>query len=174
MASRPSFESTLRTVLLRELGAVRREIEAYPDETTPWVEVPGLPNSGGNLALHIAGNLRHFVGRILGGIEYVRDRDAEFARRAGSRAELLAGIDAARDAVDRGLALAPGELLGGPYPETLAGRQLSTEVFLTHLASHLAFHLGQLDYHRRIVTGDRAGAGAVSLAELPAFDETLA
>lgn len=170
MAERPPYVTMVETLLLRELRAVRHEIEAYPDDASPWIEVPGMPNTGGNLALHVAGNLRLFVGKHLGGIDYVRDRDAEFARRAGTRAELLAGIDAALDAVARGLALARAEALAGPYPEVFGERRIATEMFLGHLVAHLAFHLGQLDYHRRAVTGDRAGAGAVSLGELPAID----
>jgi len=161
------FVTALRTVLLRELGAVRREIEAYPDDMTPWVEVPGLPNTGGNLALHIAGNLRHFLGRNMGGIEYVRDRDSEFARREGSRAELLAAVDGALAAVERTLGSLGDEALLAVYPQAVGGRRLVTGDFLTHLAVHLAYHLGQLDAHRRAVTGDRSGVGAMALDAIP-------
>ena len=167
MASRPQYVAVLETMLLRELRAVRRQVEGYPDDAAPWVEVPGMPNTGGNLALHVAGNLRWFIGKHLGGIDFVRDRDAEFSRRAGTRAELLAGIDAATDAVTRGLAQAPGDVLAGVYPEAFGERRIATEMFLGHLVAHLAFHMGQLDYHRRVVTRNHAGAGSVSLAELP-------
>jgi len=162
--------STLQTVLHRELGAVRRSVEAYPDEASLWRLPPGLPNTGGTLVLHIAGNLRYYVGHVLGGIPYVRDRDAEFARRDVPRDDLLAEIDAAIDAVERTLAALPDDGLDTPYPERVNGRELTARDWLVHLASHLAYHLGQLDYHRRAVTGDRRGVAAVAVDEIPSAE----
>jgi uncharacterized damage-inducible protein DinB len=157
----------LQTVLARELRAIRRELEAYPDDASVWRAVPGLPNSGGTLALHVAGNLQHFLGAILGHDGYKRDRDAEFARRDVARRELIAGIDSAIGSVERTLQELSDEILAAPYPEPIAKRTVSTEVFLVHLATHLAYHLGQLDYHRRAVTGNAQGVDAVSVRELP-------
>jgi uncharacterized damage-inducible protein DinB len=154
----------------RELGAVRRSVEAYPDEASLWRLPAGLPNAGGTLVLHIAGNLRYYVGAVLGGSGYVRDRDAEFARRDVPRDALLAEIDAASDAVERALAALPDDGLDAVYPEPVGGRELTTRDLLVHLASHLAYHLGQLDYHRRAVTGDRRGVGALAVADLPAAE----
>src|ERR1051325_5327382 len=93
--------TTIRTILLRELRAVRREIEAYADDAALWAAPPGIGNSAGNLALHLAGNLQHFIGTRLGDTGYVRNRDAEFARRNVDRAEILAELDAARSAIER-------------------------------------------------------------------------
>ena len=73
--------ATTSAVLRRDLAAVRRSVEAYPDDESLWAERSGFPNSGGTLALHVAGNIRHFVGAVLGGSGYLRDRDAEFSRR---------------------------------------------------------------------------------------------
>ena len=168
------LRSAVTTVMLRELGAVRRSIEAYPDDQSPWAERPGLPNAGGTLALHIAGNLRHFVGLGLGGVAYVRDRDAEFSRRGVTRAAIVAELDAAREALERGMAATTDAMLADPYPEPIAGRRVSTGDFLVHLAAHLAWHLGQLDYHRRVVTGDRQSMGALAPGELPAWVEASA
>ena len=162
--------STLQTVLHRELGAVRRSVEAYPDEASLWQRPAGLPNAGGSLVLHIAGNLRHYVGAVLGNSGYVRDRDAEFARRDVPRDQLLAEIDAAIDDVERTLAALPDDGLGTVYPERIAGREVMTRDYLVHLASHLAYHLGQLDYHRRAVTGDRRGVAAVAVDEIPSAE----
>lgn len=161
------LRSAVTTMMLRELAAVRRSVEAYPDDASLWVERPGIPNPGGNLALHIAGNLRHFVGKGLGQVPYTRDRDAEFGRRDGARAELVAEIEAARDAVEKGMARATDAVLAAPYPDAIGGRRLTTGDFLVHLAVHLGYHMGQLDYHRRVVTGDAAGVGALSMADLP-------
>ncbi|WP_236646351.1 DinB family protein [Gemmatirosa kalamazoonensis] len=154
-------------MLHRELGAVRRSVEAYPDEASLWQVPAGLPNAGGTLVLHIAGNLQHYIGAVLGNSGYVRDRDAEFSRRDVPRAELLAEIDAATEAVDRTLAALPNDWLDAVYPERVAGHDVLTRDYIIHLASHLAYHLGQLDYHRRAITGDRRGIGALAPAELP-------
>jgi len=161
------LRSTIQTLLTRELRAVRRELEAYPDDASVWHSAPGIPNTGGTLALHVAGNIQHFFGAILGRDGYKRDRDAEFARRDVSRKELLAGIDAAIASVDRTLPRLDDAVLAAPYPEPIAKRRVSTGDFAVHLASHLAYHLGQIDYHRRTVTGDSKGVDAVSVRELP-------
>jgi uncharacterized damage-inducible protein DinB len=156
----------VRTVLLRDVDTLRREIALYPDEASLWRELPGLPNTGGTLALHLAGNLRHYIGATLGGSGYVRDRAAEFATRGLTRAELSALVDQARAEVSRALDLIDPASLDSPYPAAFDGRSISTRLFLLHLAVHLTYHLGQLDYHRRMVSGDSAGAGALSLAAL--------
>lgn len=165
MAS-PDIIATIHPLLQRELAAVRRSVEAYPDEDSLWDERPGLPNTGGNLALHLAGNLQHYFGAVLGKTGYVRDRDSEFARRNVPRADLLKGLDAAAVAIDAGIKAVTPDRLMAPYPEKVGGRTIQTHVFLTHLLSHLAYHLGQIDYHRRVVTGDKAGIGAVPVKEL--------
>jgi uncharacterized damage-inducible protein DinB len=161
------LRSVVQSVLCRELAALRRSIEAYPDDDSLWTEHPGLPNSGGTLALHLAGNLQHYLGAVLGGSDYRRDRDAEFARRGVARSVLLAELDAAREAIERGLTAIGDDALARAYPEPIAGRTVTTGDYLVHLATHLAYHLGQLDYHRRLVTGDRRSIGAVAPAELP-------
>ena len=152
----------IQAMLLRELAAARRTVETYPDDASLWAHPAGLPNAGGTLVLHLAGNLQHYVGAVLGRSGYRRDRPAEFARRDVSRAELLRELDGARSAVERVLPTVREEALSQPYPEPIGGNTLTTGVFLAHLATHLAYHLGQLDYHRRVVTGDAKGVGALS------------
>src|SRR3954447_2385900 len=151
-------------ILDRDLRGLQREVEAYPDESDLWTEVPGLPNVGGTLALHLAGNLQWYLGALLGHTGYVRDRAAEFARRDVPRAELIREIEAARDAVARALSAAPDSK--AEYPEFIAGKRVITGEYLMHLATHFAYHLGQLDYHRRTVTGEQGGVGTVRPAEL--------
>ncbi|HUG39484.1 MAG TPA: DinB family protein [Longimicrobiales bacterium] len=163
----------IRNVLVRELGAVAREVAAYPSDELLWREVPGLPNPGGTLALHLAGNLEHYVGAVLGGTGYVRDRDAEFATRGLTRAEVRARVEAAAAAVDRSLTSATGAQVEGEYPEMVAGQRVRTADFLVHLVSHLGYHLGQLDYHRRMVAPDTGGVGTISLAALPDYRSGL-
>lgn len=156
----------IRSILERDLSALRREVEAYPNERDLWREVPGLPNVGGTLALHLAGNVQHYLGAQLGGTRYVRDRPAEFARRNVPRSELLDEIEAARRAIRASLDNLPESRLSADFPEAIAGSKLATGEYLVHLATHFAYHLGQLDYHRRMVTGSNAGVGAMRPAEL--------
>jgi len=157
----------LRAVILRDLRALAREIEAYPDDETLWRTMPGVANAGGTLALHITGNLRHFIGAQLGRSAYVRDREAEFARRRMSRKELLAQVNAALTEVERTFEGVGDAQLPGAFPERVAGRALDTDVFLVHLAAHLGYHLGQIDYHRRLTTMDGRTIDAMSIPELP-------
>lgn len=161
------LQTTIRTILTRELYALRRGVEAYPDDASLWRTVPGIANVGGTLVLHLCGNLQHFIGAVLGGSGYRRDREAEFNRRGISRDALIDEIDAAIAAVARGLDATSDDALGRRYPEKVGGREVMTADMLVHSAAHLAYHLGQFDYHRRIVTGDGRTIGAVAPAELP-------
>ena len=159
-------------VLLREIESVRRSVEAYPDDAALWQPMPGITNTGGTLALHIAGGLRHFLGSILGGITYTRDRDAEFGNRTATRAELLAQLDETRNAIVATIPKLSNEILARPYPLPVGGRTVSTGDFVVHLATHLAYHLGQLDYHRRFVTGQPVVVPALEIAKIPEFKVT--
>jgi uncharacterized damage-inducible protein DinB len=156
----------VRRVLVRELGTIAAELEAYPDDASVWACPPGLPNAAGTLALHLVGNLRYFVGARLGGTGYVRDRAAEFATRGVSRADLRAQVDAAVQEVGDALARLTPAHLDERFPEPIGGVHLSTGRFLQHLVAHTGYHLGQLDYHRRVVTGDARGVGALPIARL--------
>lgn len=148
----------------RDLASVKAEILAYPDDTTPWATPAGAPNSGGNLVLHLAGNLRHFIGAGLGGSGYARDRDAEFAARSGTRAALAALIDITAAEVAHGMRVATDAQFAAPI--TLVNVTIPVRRAILQFAIHLGYHLGQLDYHRRLVTGDKTGVGAMGLPPL--------
>ncbi len=156
----------ITNVITRELKALRREIETYPSEEDLWEVRPGIANPGGNLALHLAGNLQYFLGNVLGKTGYVRNREAEFASKDVPRAELLREIDNALAAVATGMSKLTEADLAKPYPEPVGGVSSSTGAFLAHFATHLAYHLGQVDYHRRILTGEGKTVKAVALTEL--------
>ena len=160
------MQAAVASILARDLDALRREVEAYPDEADLWRSVPGIPNSGGTLVLHLAGNLQHFIGNQLGGTKYVRDRAAEFARRDVPRAELLREIEAARVAVRAGLSRLSEAQLTEEWPGPVAGVTVLTGEYLMHLTTHMAYHLGQVDFHRRAVTGSGVPIGAVQPKEL--------
>ena len=161
-----SLPQTLSALLARDLAAFRRTVAAFPDDRGPWTPVPGVPNTAGTLALHAAGNLRHFIGAVLGHTGYVRDREAEFSRRDVPRAELIALLEAAERESVAALAALDQGMLAAEYAAPAGGLRVGTADFLVHLATHLAFHLGQADLHRRAVTGDGASVGPVSVREL--------
>lgn len=153
-------------VITRELKALRREIETYPSDGELWYVRPGITNPGGNLALHLAGNIQYFIGNVLGKNGYVRNRDAEFGDKDVPRAELLQEIDNAIAAVETGMSKITEADLAKPYPEAVGGVSSTTGAFLAHFATHLAYHLGQVDYHRRILTGESKTVKAMAVTEL--------
>jgi uncharacterized damage-inducible protein DinB len=155
------ISSAVGSLLERDLAALRREVEAFPEERGLWARVPGVSNSAGTLVLHLAGNLQHFFGARLGKTGYVRDRPAEFSRQNVPRAELLREIDSAAEAVRAGLARLTPAQLAGDFPETVGGARLVTGEYLIHLTAHFAYHLGQVDYLRRVITGSDSTVGAM-------------
>ena len=158
--------ASIAAILARDLRALSREIEAYPDDELPWHVPPGIANSGGNLVLHLCGNLQYLVGAQLGATGFVRDRDAEFTQRGVARRELVARVQATSSVVERTLAGMSDERLAEDFPLVLNGYRARTDDFLLHLATHLAYHLGQVDYHRRLVCGGGGPVGTMLVAEL--------
>jgi len=134
----------------RDLDKLRDEVEAYVDEADLWKVNGAVTNSGGNLALHLVGNLNHFIGGILGNSGYVRDRDAEFTDKDLSRQKLLDEIDRSKPFILAALGTVTDEVLASNYPIEVFGHPMTTEFFLVHLSTHFNYHLGQLNYHRRM------------------------
>ena len=89
------FAADIALTLVRELEGFKRELAHFPDDESVWSTPPGVTNAAGNLALHVAGNLQHFIGAVLGGTGYVRNRDLEFGQRSGLRENIYAELDAA-------------------------------------------------------------------------------
>lgn len=156
----------LLVVMVRDLRALAREVSAYPTDAHLWQSLPGITNTGGSLALHLAGNVRHFFGAVLGGSEYVRDREREFSGRDIARAEIVAEIVIAIAEAERVIPSLTPETLAAPFPAEFAGRRAPTGRVLAHLCSHLAYHLGQIDYHRRIVAPGSGTVGTMSVTDL--------
>jgi uncharacterized damage-inducible protein DinB len=153
-------------ILDRDLRALAREVEAYPDDGSLWLLPEGAANSAGTLVLHLTGNIQHFLGAHLGGTGFVRDRNAEFAARGVPRAALLRQIEAARSAVRSAGERLTDAALEQDFPEVVGGMRVATGEYLIHLVSHFAYHLGQVDYHRRLVTRDVRGVNAIRAGEL--------
>jgi hypothetical protein len=156
----------IASVMARELASYSRELDLFQDESLIWATVPGIANSAGNLALHVAGNLQHYVGATLGDTGYVRDRDFEFSARGLSRETLHAELSTASRVVTAVLGNFPESRLQETYPDILDGIRLPTGLFFQQLSSHLAFHLGQVGYLRRVLTQSSESSGAVSMKAL--------
>ncbi|MEO7520943.1 MAG: DUF1572 family protein [Gemmatimonas sp.] len=168
-STREMLRDTVLRMLHRELAAVQREIEAYPDDESLWQVAPGISNSGGTLALHLAGNVRHFVGEVLGNSGYQRDRDAEFNSRGLARAHVSREIGDAMAQAVRALRSLDPSRLDADFPVAVGpGTTLRTDVMLLHLSVHAAYHLGQIDYHRRLLTTDAPIVGTLPLSALTA------
>ena len=153
-------------VLTRELDGLVREIEAFPDDAAVWHVLPGVTNSAGNLSLHVAGGLQHFIGAMLGKTGYVRNRDDEFSRRHGTRAEVIEELQRARRVVETALLALPETALESTLSHPSLPGPVPTQRMLVHLCAHAAFHLGQVGYLRRLLTGENQSTGPLPMKPL--------
>ncbi len=132
------------------LDKLKSEIEAYPDDASLWLLADGISNPGGTLCRHLTGNLNHFIGHALGNTGYVRDRPLEFSIRDLPKAQLVKDIAEARAMLAQVL---PSVNLDAGYPPEMWGKEMSVRSSLLKLVTHLAYHVGQVNYHRRLVGG---------------------
>lgn len=144
----------------RDLTRLIQELRAFPTDETLWARAPGVKNSAGNLVLHLEGNLREYVGRQLGGVAYSRARDQEFTRAGVSRDELVRRMEEVKELIAKVVSGLGDQALAKPHPERVLERDLCSRDLLVHLHGHLNFHLGQIDYLRRILTEGSAVAFA--------------
>lgn len=156
----------VRRCLLRDLEGFSAELDGYPDDASVWTDLPGFANSTGTLVLHACGNLRHFIGAVLGGSRYIRNRDLEFSTRDLPRAELHMLLAVTRDEIARAFDVIDPVMLAQQFPVEVGGGHLPTDRMLVHLATHLGYHLGQADGHRRAVTGERKSVGAMGVTAI--------
>jgi uncharacterized damage-inducible protein DinB len=140
----------MKDIFLTELNKLEQEIKSIPDDAL-WKTSGGIKNSCGNLCLHLCGNLQHYVGAILGKSGYMRNRDAEFSSKNISKEKLLTEIMKAKEAISKTVPLLNKEDLQKIYPQDFLGKDVTTEYFLIHLLSHFDYHLGQINYLRRIL-----------------------
>ena len=141
----------LSTIFGHDLRRLAQEIAAYQREEAIWLTAPGISNSGGNLCLHLLGNLNTYIGAGLGHTGYLRHRELEFSQKDIPRQELLQGIEETLATVEVTLARLADEQLAQDYPLVVFEDKMTTAYFLTHLATHLTYHLGQINYHRRLL-----------------------
>lgn len=133
----------------RDLSRLEDEIAAYETEEAIWRVPEGIKNSAGNLCLHLCGNLQHFIGAVLGQTGYVRQRDREFSDKNIPRQDLLALVGVTRRVVLTVIVGLTPEAMAKQFPERVMG-DMTTDHFLVHLYGHLNYHLGQINYHRRL------------------------
>ena len=140
----------------RELNKLIEEIKLYSTEEKIWEITPGIKNSGGNLCMHICGNLQHFIGNVLGNSGYIRNRDKEFSVSGIPSSQLINEIEKTLEIVVSTLKSTAEIDLEEEYtafPAHLLGKEKLTKgFFLMHLISHLDYHMGQINYHRRMIS----------------------
>jgi len=141
----------LRTLFKRDLERLQQEIEQYQNEAHLWVTDGKISNSAGNLCLHLVGNLNTYIGMELGKTGYVRNRDLEFSQKNVPQAELVQMVKNTREVVDQALSTLTTEQLEANYPTRFFDYEMTTQFFLIHLVAHLSYHLGQINYHRRLL-----------------------
>ena len=137
----------------RELLKLKEEITKFKDEGNIWRTANGITNSAGTLVLHLLGNMNFTIGTQLGGTGYVRNRDQEFSLRDVPREKLIADIDSTIEVVKTSLAGLDQAKLDETYPLEFVG-QKSTAFYLSFFYGHFTYHLGQINYLRRILDYD--------------------
>ncbi|RED43430.1 uncharacterized protein DUF1572 [Winogradskyella eximia] len=142
---------TLLELFTRDLNLLTEEIRQYKNESNLWKTEGLITNSAGGLCLHLIGNLNHFIGAILGGTGYVRQRELEFTLTDVPKMELIKQVEDTLDVIDRTLKKLTEADLQKEYELQVFKKPMSTEYFLVHLSTHLSYHLGQINYHRRLL-----------------------
>lgn len=142
---------TLIKLFSRDLNKLKAEVQLYKDEANLWRTSKDVTNSAGNLCLHLVGNLNAYIGAALGHTGYIRQRDLEFSLKDISRDELLNQVDEVMLTVNNTLTNLAVDDLRKEYPIDVFNEKMTTEYFLIHLSTHLVYHLGQINYHRRLL-----------------------
>jgi len=136
----------------KQLRQLKEEISSYENEEDLWKLTGDIKNTPGNLAIHICGNLLYNFGTILQDTGYVRNRDLEFSKKNIPKSEILKEIDSTIEVVTGALKKLTPDDINKPFPGKLYGDEGTTGDLILRLAFHLAYHLGQINYHRRILT----------------------
>ncbi len=135
----------------RDLNKLEVEISQYATNEDLWKTGGAIANSAGNLCLHLCGNLQHYIGAQLGNSGYVRNRPLEFSTKGLSKEQLIREIHTTKHILVKTLKSTSQESLQKTYPEEVLGYPMTTGFFLTHLFAHFSYHLGQINYHRRLI-----------------------
>jgi uncharacterized damage-inducible protein DinB len=142
---------TLKSLFDRDLNKLKLEIESYQNESQIWAIDKNISNSAGNLCLHLIGNLNTYIGAEIGKTGYIRNRELEFSLKDVPRSELIEKIENTILVVNKALDTLTETDLEAIYPLAVFEKEMTTGFFLIHLSTHLAYHLGQINYHRRLL-----------------------
>jgi Protein of unknown function (DUF1572) len=142
---------TLKTLFGSGLQKLKSEIEAYQNENRIWQVEKAISNSAGNLCLHVTGSLNTYIGAALAKTNYIRNRDLEFSLKGIPRAELIRRIEETMLVVEKGLNNLPPDQLKADFPVVIWDKATEMEYTLVHFIGHLNYHLGQINYHRRLL-----------------------
>ena len=146
------LSESLIYVYENDLRRVMAEIKQYEAEEDLWKVTGEISNSGGNLALHLIGNVKHYLGAVLGGSSYKRERDKEFSNRHISRKEIIRELENAIEIMKQTLGKLTAEDFEKDFPQEFSGQTQKTLPVVIYMLSHLAYHLGQINYHRRLLS----------------------
>ena len=142
---------TLLLLFEVNLKKIITEIEHYKKEEDIWRVEKNISNSAGNLTLHIIGNLNTYIGKEIGKTDYIRNRELEFSNKNIPRQDLIENINKTRNIINNSLKTVTVEELKKEYPVLVFSKMTTTEYLLVHLTTHLTYHLGQINYHRRLI-----------------------
>lgn len=145
------LRETLIKLFTRDLNTLKHEVNLYENEKNIWLVTDGISNCTGNLCLHLVGNLNHFIGATLGETGYVRQRELEFSLKDVPKSELIKQVEDTIVVVEDTLKRLKPTDLQKEYKRSAFEDTMTTEYFLVHLTMHLAYHLGQINYHRRLL-----------------------
>lgn len=134
------------------LAKLEEEISLFNNEADLWKLTGDLKNTPGNLALHLCGNLKHNIGAVMGSNGYVRNRDLEFSQTGITKADILSEIRSTAEMITPILEAQDVASLKLDFPEKSHGEDQTYYDALIRLALHFGYHVGQINYHRRILT----------------------
>ncbi len=144
----------LKSLFDRDLNRLRNEINLYKNENNLWKVDKQITNSAGNLCLHLIGNLNTYIGAEIGKTNYIRNRELEFSLKHISKVEIIDNIEKAKIIVATSLDKLTDEQLEKEYPILVFENKTSIAFLLIHLTTHITYHLGQINYHRRLLDLD--------------------
>lgn len=148
-------ETTPKNILAnfyeRDLRKVIDEVNAFKNEEDLWKTAGSAKNSCGNLVSHLIGGMNHHIGATLGHTGYVRNRDLEFSVKGTPRKELVAQLEALILVIRKTLEPLTPEKMEAEFPFPFGGTNKSNGYVLMELLCHLNYHLGQINYLRRIL-----------------------
>jgi len=145
------LKESLLEIFERDLNKLKDEMGLYKDENSLWIVKKDISNSAGNLCLHLIGNLNHFIGATLGNSGYVRNRESEFSLKNVPREKLINEIEKTIEVVNKTLQSLSAEDFEKDFPLEKHGKIVKTDFMLLHLITHFNYHLGQINYHRRLI-----------------------